>query len=1098
MSFYNDYYKYFLWNKGLVDHFFTKSKREVLLYVDNQLLEEIGKIKGISAEDYTQDFLSCVEHFCANYNYYICPKSEPNADKVCQHTDCKYYSTNPYSCLKSNDRLDVLAVANHISSKRIRYYEKYKDEDGHIRIRKSDGKHATTYDIPFFAIVIYVILKFDNGTTQEWRNVGKNIAPRSMHYILELWKRIHDYCERFDPDASMYDSNNREYNDYAGRILYHLPLSATTRNKILDAIFKSGAWKWSNSKTFPELIGLIENSLMDIKANEELRNMLHACYSQNDYNGISARKVQTVIDDFDIDVYESNLEERKRSADYRNTKISGEFALGIHFPDDENSECSIVLLTTVQQSVNEKGFCIKEEKSDSNLDGYNTSFVRFSGSKSVELKNYSLVNSRYNITPINTGKVIFFYEYNKDLFIQTRMLKPAKSYIIAVQKGEENNFEAWCKNNGNSPVQWKEEDTCDLFGNAWIVVFNDGKLNGQYYSLQRNLAGVAVPSEIVMKGGIKHSGNTYLINALPYFELPVDCKQNDIKVYLNLNGKCLQEDDDYSCIFVSNKLIVDIKDMPILTTERAYIDVCIEYEGTNRFCDSINVCGQAICYDSSHSYKYDRFGLATDDVNAVYWGNNIADNHYREDVRGVYEIALKSFESISDELYFTNLVAACCYSTEHYDITHAKFCKCVSYAATRLNIDIQKEGFISNVKQMLSNAGILNVDYSTRKCQAIAPSFHRVPFSKNHVQGTQLYMLTGCYTRAFVADLLEFCEIHNVGIFSMKSTYQRDEEKLLPPVILVEYNFSPEDFCKEYGQQCDMTGNCDFSLSLLRIIPTFEEISAKFHFKHCNSDLFLRGLEPVFGENYPRIRKEQRLKIPRNRYIEKQDRNFAKIDNGMIAWASIYCHHEINRPMVILQKDGNKVYLPMALKLPNYVERALYLMNLGMPRIQKVFVCGSSGDTNYSLFNQYNLYDNTRCKMLASMLTGADINEPNNIVRYGVCSKMKMELYRSYLNGKKYVDMYLVLKDAIGILAIAHNHKVYLNHNGIFYRMESKTINEAMTFLIRESWAFAPGGQSIGFAKGGGTTFETVIRLTNEILETPSFSNFNKESIIIL
>ena len=56
--FYNNYYKYFLWNNGLLEHFFKEGKSEILFHVDRQLLEEIGKLKGIETDDYKEDFIS--------------------------------------------------------------------------------------------------------------------------------------------------------------------------------------------------------------------------------------------------------------------------------------------------------------------------------------------------------------------------------------------------------------------------------------------------------------------------------------------------------------------------------------------------------------------------------------------------------------------------------------------------------------------------------------------------------------------------------------------------------------------------------------------------------------------------------------------------------------------------------------------------------------------------------------------------------------------------------------------------------------------------------------------------------------------------------
>ena len=1096
--FYNNYYKYFLWNNGLLDHFFKKGKSEILFHIDKQLLEEIGKGKGIDSDDYKKDFISCVEHFCAHYNRYICIKHDPNGDNVCGYSDCKYYSR--IFCLKNNRRADVLAVANHIYSKGIKYFDKYEAADGSIKIRVSEEKKALMHTMPFFAIVIYVILKFDNGETQEWANVGNAISAGSRTFIPEIWELINQYNNRFDKDASVYDRSNSEYGDYAGRILYHLPLSASTRNKIQDAIYKSSVWKLIDSKTFLEIVGLILNSLKDVRANEELKDILLKCYSSNDYKGISARKVQAVIDDFDIDVYESKIAERKQSADYSQTIVSGEFALGIYFPDDEDAESSIVLLTTVQQSVNDKGFCIKEGKSGT-LAGYNTSFVTFEKSSNVELKDYSLRTDKYNVVPLRTEDVIFFYEYDDSLFIQTRVIKPAKSYYIAVRVGKEDEFEQWCERNKNIITEKiSKERSSALFGIDWTIYYTTEKINGQYYQKEESYTSDQQESSvIVMKGGIKKNNGAYFINALPYFEIPTVINPKEIITFLNLNG--VYDENKFVYYLVDNKIIIDIKEMPIESSEVAYVDICFEHNGKTDYSFSINVCGQSICYNPLSTYKYNRYGILTNvDKDYSFGGNQIDEKYQSEKIQGLFQINKEDFTHISDDLYFTNLLAACCYDAESSEITHAKFMKCISYAATRINIDIQKEGFITNLKRILRIAGIIQIDYSTRKIQAVAPSFMRVPFSLHQSDGTQLLMLGGCYTRLFIADLIDYCHEHNVYICSIKRERLSDEEKMLPPIILLGHNFSPLDFSKECQHQCDILDDNDFALSLLNVVPTYNEICSQFHFEHNNSHEFLPRLEPTSSISMPRIRNMRSTSTQRVRYIEKANNNFAEIKNGMIEWASIYCHHEMDTPMVIMQRDYS-VYLPTTLMLPNYVERALFLMNLGLSKTKKVFVCGGAGDKYFSVFHQYKLHNETRCNVLANKLIGTDLSDAGiNLVRKAIQTKHKMELYKSNINGGKYQEMYLILRDhnSTDILAMAHHHKVYLNCQGKFRKIDANNVNEAMTFLIQDRWIFGTGRKSIGYSRGSGQSFESVFRLTDESTELPDFTNFIYEPIKIV
>ena len=111
-----------------------------------------------------------------------------------------------------------------------------------------------------------------------------------------------------------------------------------------------------------------------------------------------------------------------------------------------------------------------------------------------------------------------------------------------------------------------------------------------------------------------------------------------------------------------------------------------------------------------------------------------------------------------------------------------------------------------------------------------------------------------------------------------------------------------------------------------------------------------------------------------------------------------------------------------------------------------------------------------------------------------------MEFYKSALNGGKYREMYMILRDhsSTDILAVAHRHRVYLNCQGTFFRVDAKNVNEAMTFLIQDRWVFGNGRKSIGYSKGGGQSFESVFRLTEETLELPNLTNFNNEPIQII
>ena len=194
--FYRSYYKYFLWNKGLVEYYLSdkKSPENIKLYVDTDILAGIGREMNVgdysADENFVEDFMESVESFCNYYNKYDntykCPLplevslkqkdsndvtkrvSCSNAEKLKECT-CKKKDCIPMQCFKREAedcngckknvfdfaRPDFLAIAKHIACKTcnecknadgpneekcraagLPYYIKYCSSSGKIEIKK--------------------------------------------------------------------------------------------------------------------------------------------------------------------------------------------------------------------------------------------------------------------------------------------------------------------------------------------------------------------------------------------------------------------------------------------------------------------------------------------------------------------------------------------------------------------------------------------------------------------------------------------------------------------------------------------------------------------------------------------------------------------------------------------------------------------------------------------------------------------------------------------------------------------------------------------------------------------------------------------------
>ena len=1096
LPFYKYYYKYFLWNDALVKHFFKNEERDILLNIDQLLLKDIGKAIGIVCDEdnYVLDFIKTVEDFCSEYTKYLtvkkeCPTTRGGREKCSQCKPCEYK--------RVSNRNDVLAVANHI--KDLKYYK--LNEEQRIQLYE---RRAIEQEIPFFAIIIYILLKLDNGKTQQWENVENCTTQKSRNYIIELWECIEKYDDRFDKNASLYDRSNSVYNDYIGKLLYHLPLSAHTRNKLQDAIYKSSAWKYVDTKSSWELIRLLLNSLKDNQTNKDVRSILNAD------NQISIRKIQAVINDFDIDAYEENLKSRHNDADYENTKISGKFALGILFPGDNSprQNASFLLLTTVQQSGVYAPFEIREG-GEGTLAGYNKSPVKINGSISVEFKEYQLGGKKkdINIEPLPFDNVIFFREHfckpdNERLYIQTREITPAASYIIAVKKDFENEFKSWCRENDNEDVAMIGAEW--IFGKEWIAFCTTEPLKGQYYKEQLKSSSEGPNETIVMTGGIRSQNKAFFINALPYFEVPEKFEIGGVKMFITLNGKELNENIGFKKYIIERKIIIDVLGMPIGSDEIASINICLEYSDEKVFDDKIEACAQPVIYNAKDLYEYNNWGVICDSQGSYYSGNEIKEKYRFENSDGLKIIKDYVEElNISDEnLYFTNLLAACSYNSESLEISDFTFRKCINYAATRLDIDIEQQGFMGRTKRLLSQAGIINIDYNRNKYQVIAPTFMRVPFSVYGTPQSQMIMLCGCYTRSFVADLREYCKKRSIQIYSTKRNVNesRNEESLLPPIILLGQNFSYQDFCETCHQNCKLL-EYDYALSLLSILSSIEGLGSQFSFTKYDDPIFLKLLDEPRTKVFPRLRSRDNGRRGKKWYLEREDNLFAEISADHITWASLYAHRMNDFPLVILENQTNgelrnsKVLIPSSLWLPNYVQRALYLMNLGLPKQRKVFVCNSNNNDYYTIMHEYQLNSPDRCRIFADKITGGD----QSLIRYHMrptdrdwLSKFSMHFWT---DKRKRQKKYLVLENNREIVAIVSDHIVYLNDKGTYKKVScqnSISMNQIVSFLINERWQFNIDHSCIMCSQNYGSQFEKVYDLIKEDIEIPNESIYEK------
>lgn len=1166
------YYKYFLWNKGLIEYYLSdnKSKEDIKLYVDEAVLAKIGRKIGIEKysedKEYADDFMESVENFCNYYNrydnYYRCPlpitlstsrgeKPEEVAEKSIkcsiakQQGKCKHPNSNCIkmqmtreddgSCVKY--RQDFLAIAKHIASKdggdKGIYYCPQSDE--FVCIKNSEGK-IEPYELPFFAIIVYIILRFDEQETLKWDNLDNRIYEKSIHedgkiqkksctsylkiasasrrYIDDLWKIIHAYNERFKEGASIFVRDEQQRNDYVGKIRYHIPLSSPLRRRINDAIYMSGIWSSYDSMSFREQMYRIKEQVPGSKK-DELSRIFTECLANEEYREIYKNRIKYLLDKFDPDSYREDLEKRKREQPNVSARVKGYFTLAILIPTIESGkEPEIRLYTTVPQELKVEGFEIPEETFS--INGYNGSPVKYNGTTSVKIRKYGLKKGSASITAISDKfDVIFFYTHDREdenqLYFQTEKLITAKSYYIVVKDDKDiiGKFEQWCEDNGNKVEKQDKKGTEPLFGEEWLVYYKrNGSWNGQYYQGSDETVGKPIDYDdnVELRLSFQNSDGNHFINSLPYFEISERYNIEDIKVDISFdNYKSVRpaNENEYQILYKGRKLIIDLKDTSNIGFDFR-CSVSLEYDGKIISPPyDFKVCGQDITFQQENLYKFNKLGKISDDNGFAISGNTFATNCEKKATGGYSISGLSKLEQVPDNAYLVNLLAAICYDKDTAEIRPVEFKKCVSYANTRLKE--MEEIPISSVEQALVTAGFINIDYSRnpKRYQIVPPAFTRVPRSLDGSEMHQLYMLTGAYTKTFLVDLITYCNNNEISIYSNNQNDSHDSwNNLLPSPILIGHNFNPKGFLEEHPHQCDMFEDQDLAYSLLSNVTSAKKIFDDYIFYQSNDTDFLFHLEDPKDNKLPRLRKDKNIHFP-NWYIEKENNYFCSIDKSMIDWAFFYCYlKRFKTLMVVDQENRNTIYLPHSLQLPWMIRRSLYMMNLGQPTIVNAFVCSSGSDLPYQRMDRFVLTSKERTELVSNVLAMEQVEQVRDSVRGRSYNMVYWKAKQMF--GKNYI----VLKDKDGsIVAIAYKSNtawdVYINDRGNFKKLNG-SYNEVISFLVNEKWVLNPNPlnepnkphTSVGI--NSNYDYTPHYSILNEGIELPDPNDYNTNSDITI
>lgn len=944
------------WMDALVGHFFNSKDEceEVYLYVDSQILDQIGNENGLGRhEDFLKTFLISQEEKARIYDqlYYegFLPHRTPQINRI----------------LYSNSILDFAKLLATARNGRQLYF-------------------------PYIVLSIYIASLTDQNSDSA---VGRFL----MQYLREhLQNENGNYSSleflfgKLHHDFPMFRNNLRGNHRYVGLLKYHLLLSKNEIRGIQDALFRT-SFVDDFSLTYVDKILKIKDYV-----NDHVKDILKVSLSNSDYQ----YRINNIFETFDLESYRNSHQNQTA------TSVLEDFALYLDFSEGRGFK----LLSSYRPS-GKTELCQGENHftftpSIDSIDSYNNEFVELNGNEFVELKEYSLKNQNLEIKPIALGDVVFFYKQREGGYIQSRNSYNKKVYIFVKKerRGQKiEQWESWAAQNATNCRRIDESyDVSDLTQERWALYLADG-LTAPYHTKQEGWNLINKVRSISKRGGIKCGNNVYLVNALPYFEFPDDINEQGLNLIVKKEGSRLSHNVDYRFFIQGNKLIIDlIKDIDY--EDSRLIEVTIKYtspetneqltpdtpDGKLKF----YVRGQNIVYDQEKLYSFNKWGEMSDRDERHIQGNVISGITHRDLGRASHVIETNDLsKDYADPFYFINLLASCIYMEPDGKIIRQRLEKCIKYTSTRLDIQSNEDGFTTKVISLLVNSGYIAADYRTSHYQAIPPAFIKIPRSFHAGSTNQVWMLTGAYTRNFMKDLDDFCTKNTDGSerkvsVSKKIRYSktldnsRGSLKLLPPIILLASNFDPEEFKKRFPYHFfDVIKTYDQSLDLLSLVSPISEYEKTMETIPRERVDVSRFVRPKSKE-FPRVREDNPYEYNNHIYIEKSEKGDFFKPSISEKWNELFCYYKRNKPFII--KGTQHIYLPEDLRLPSLIQRSLFITNVGLPKYQKVFLCDIPTTQLYTSMKSYKINDD-RLNTFFERTTGKN-NEADKCIKEKIIS----------------------------------------------------------------------------------------------------------------
>ncbi len=1032
--------KYQNWNNAFRKYFFEDKEdgEEIFLFVNEDIINQIGESNGLGNTD---EFLSVV----------LVPKDD-RYDAL---------GTKKHGWRKCGANLEGSLKDNYESSGIFRFaYALSCDSE------LSKNFCYCPY-LNYIILVVYLAGLAQQGRlpfkTQEnidkYNRPGVKIRNAIVDYIKEyigdgetcgfdylenLFAKLHATY----PDFKNYNFTGKRY---VGLLKYQLIVSSAQIRQIEDAIYEHG-FDFSEWDSYERIVNILKDHV-----DSEIKKLLKS--SLNSKEGAPYRKrLEGIIRNFDAEKYAERNTEKQR-------KFVGSLYRTIYFGDDQ---ARLILLTDVRAYSlveNNSPYTIIAEETDS-IRGLNPNHVLINGKDCATMIVDSYNGHEFNLKAFSNGVVVFFEKYNENYYIETKQLSYNTTTYIALKNSGSGRADA-LRFIETSARNCRKLNV-DLLGDDWTMYSAAGFKEQYYKDTVFDRVGKLTSPRIVMRGGITspQKKEVYLVSALPYFEFPIEINENNLSVKVNIEGRNAECGEDYKSIIVGRKLIIDILNYDLSREFSDDLEVTIEYK-SEEFSDSLksffSICGQPVSYQAENLKKYDRWGqIASVDSTPFISGNAITGVDTVPLTGTIQKPETRDFVLDEDmpKFYFIHLLAANLYLNTDYCITRKTLEKCIRYTATRTGVDyLGDEHFVRHLRNALINGGYICADYSGSrpKYQAIPPLFAKLPRAAQ-TDNTASFTLTGCFTRQFMTDLLDYCDSNNVSVKIEEKNRVSSSNvlDLFPPAILLGGNFQVEEFRNACDHQFEyIDGTEDRAMEMLRLsheVTSYKDVLGEQGYG-------LR-LEPVKDERFPRVVTSLAGGYRRCKWIELNEGEYRESTINDFDWMEVYCRYA--QEQKVLWKRANEVFIPRKFALPYLVKRALFMMNRGLPDHVKAFIVDSPFVSSEPLFTTFRYYligvDNGHADRLAQVLTGSTLYDNDRVVSSNNYLDCTIKLF-TRKDGFKTTAKYIMYIKAHFDEFLATRDSVYVKHDGQYRLVDGRgeTVNEQLSKFIknrnnRQSW----------------------------------------------